>query len=170
MAFADARHGWAVGWGVILGTTDGGRTWKQQGSVKPYYLESVVCVGPCHAWAIGEDDQSMRDAIIATSDGGAIWKVQYSSTSVALHAIAFADVTHGWAVGVGGVILATTDGGTSWHPKRSGTTMNLRDVAFADSTHGLVVGDQLKGSDPMAAQFAGSIVLRTTDGGVTWVK
>ena len=70
----------------------------------------------------------------------------------------------------GGLILATTDGGANWQRQFSGTKLDLLDVAFADSTHGLVVGRRTKGADPLEAQFIGSIVLRTMDGGVTWTR
>ncbi len=170
VAFADARHVWVVGDGVILATTDGGATWKNQGSVTRYVLTSVACAGAKHAWAMGGDNSSNRDVILATTDGGATWKVQYASARVNIAGMAFADTTHGWVVGLGGVILATTDGGKNWKPQRSGTTLDLLDVAFADATHGVAVGDRTKGDDPLAAQFMGSIVLRTTDGGATWTK
>ena len=170
VTFADARHGWAVGHGVILATTDGGRTWKAQDSVGSYTLTCAICAGPEHAWALGGDYDDNRDVILATSDGGTTWTVQYSSTSVNLTGLAFVDATHGWAVGLDGVVLATTDGGDTWKPQRSGTTMDLLDVAFANTTHGLVVGDRTKGNNPMAAQFTGSIVLHTTDGGLNWVR
>jgi photosystem II stability/assembly factor-like uncharacterized protein len=170
VAFADARHGWAVGDGVILATTDGGSTWKKQGLITRYVLTDVACAGADHAWALGAGDSSNRDVILATSDGGATWKVQYASARMRMAGMAFADTSHGWVVGLGGVILATTDGGTSWRPQRSGTTLDLLDVAFADATHGVAVGDRSKGDDPLAAQFIGSIVLRTTDGGATWTK
>ena len=48
--------------------------------------------------------------------------------------------------------------------------MILHDVAFANRTHGLAVGDRITGSDPLAGKLSGTIVLRTTDGGATWVR
>ena len=170
VAFADARHGWAVGDGVILATTDGGTTWKRQLSDTRYVLTDVACAGARHAWALGGDYATSGDVILATTNGGASWKVQDASARVSMAAMAFADTTHGWVVGLGGLILATSDGGKRWRPQRSGTTLDLLDVAFADATHGVAVGDRTKGDDPLAAQFIGSVVLRTTDGGATWTK
>ena len=99
---------------------------------------------------------------------GATWRRQYTGTAIHLSSVAFADARHGWVVGSGGTILATTAGGDSWSPQRSGTRMDLYDVAFADASHGLAVGDTFKGDDPMAQQFIGSVILRTTDGGGDW--
>ena len=42
--------------------------------------------------------------------------------------------------------------------------------AFADAAHGLVVGERTKGDDPEGAEFIGTILLRTSDGGVTWTR
>jgi photosystem II stability/assembly factor-like uncharacterized protein len=158
-----------VGEGVILATTDGGRTWKQQLAASRYNLLCVACAGVSRAWAMG--DSTERNVVLATTDGGTTWKVQYSKSprsGETWTGMAFADASHGWLVGPGGLILATTDGGTTWAPQRSGTKMTLLDVAFADASHGLVVGQRTKGDDPFSAQFVDSIVLHTTDGGATW--
>lgn len=136
-----------------------------------YTLGDIACADARHAWALGGDDKSEGyDVILATTDGGTTWKVQYSNAGVSLTDMAFADTTRGWAVGFGGLILATTNGGATWQPEPSGTKMNLMDVALADATHGLAAGERTEGDDPMSAQFVGSIILRTTDGGVTWRK
>ena len=175
IAFADARHGWAVGDGVILGTADGGAHWTRQGPVKGCFLRNVACGDARHAWAVGSSP-SNRDVILATTDGGASWRVQYtgggpdSQGGIGYHGVAFADALHGWVVGLNGTILATADGGRTWQPQRSGTKMDLYDVAFADARHGLVVGQYIEGNDPMAGKLDGSVILRTTDGGVSWIS
>lgn len=170
-AFASAMDGWALGDHVVLTTTDGGDIWSRRGSVAAYTLGDIACADARHAWALGGDDKSEGyDVILATTDGGTTWKVQYSNARVSLTDMAFADTTHGWAVGFGGLILATTNGGATWQPEPSGTKMNLMDVAFADAALGLAAGERTEGDDPMSAQFVGSIILRTTDGGVTWRK
>ena len=169
VAFADTAHGWAVGSdGLILATTDGGATWKKQAAPTSDGLEDVVCVDATHAWALGDEDND--DILLATTDGGATWKVQHTWKMwiAGVNSLAFADTNHGWVVGGAGVILATTDGGGSWMPQHSGTKMDLGAVAFADATHGLAVGNRFVGADPFSDTFKGSIILRTTDGGVTW--
>jgi photosystem II stability/assembly factor-like uncharacterized protein len=173
VAFADARHGWVVGDGGILGTTDGGRTWRREPSATPYNPGTIVCVNAKDAWALGQarqDPKTERNVVLATTDGGATWKVRYATRAGVWLAMAFADAAHGWIVGYGGLILATTDGGYTWHRQVSGTNLMLTDVAFADAAHGLVVGERTKGDDPEGAEFIGTILLRTSDGGATWTR
>lgn len=169
IALVDTRHGWAVGAGVILATGDGGTTWDRQGFVTRYDLTGVACANDAkRAWAVGWDTISDHGTILGTTDGGITWKVEYSASGVHLSKVAFADIAHGWAVGNSGTILTTTDGGNSWTPQHSGTKMDLTGVAFANPGHGLVVGNSFEGKDPLSAKFIGSIVLRTSDGGMTW--
>jgi photosystem II stability/assembly factor-like uncharacterized protein len=170
VTFADASHGWVVGSGGILGTTDGGRTWKQEPSAARYDLTTVVCANANDAWAMGYDDKNQRNVVLATNDGGTTWKVRYATRAGYWYSMAFADASHGWLVGSDGLILTTSDGGATWQRQLSRTKLDLTAVAFADATHGLVAGRRTKGDDPMSAQFIGSIILRTTDGGATWTK
>jgi len=170
VAFADARHGWAVGDGVIVATADGGATWSEH-AVNGCSLRDVAAGDGRHAWAVGLDGDA--DVILATADG-ATWTRQYSRKATdptgrtVFFAVAFPDARHGWVVGLDGMILATSDGGRSWASQRSGTDLDLRDVAFADAEHGLAVGDRYDGESPLSWELEGSIILRTTDGGVSW--
>jgi len=168
-AFADTRHGWAVGVGVILATSDGGRTWMRQLSGAQYGLECVACAGPSRAWAMGVGAEN-GDVLLATTDGGATWKVQYATRAGQWRSMAFADASHGWIVGDDGLILATSDGGRTWTRQHSGSTMDLIDVAFADRTHGLAMANHTKMTDNPGGQFISNTVLRTTNGGATWTK
>jgi len=170
VAFADTRHGWVVGDGGILGTTDGGHTWSRQPSAAPYDPRLVVSVNARDAWALGADSKTGHDVVLATADGGVTWKVRYATRAGVWNSMAFADALHGWLVGNGGLVLATSDGGHTWHRQAPGTRLVLGDVAFADASHGVVAGFQTKGDDPMSDQFIGTILLRTSDGGVTWTR
>lgn len=62
----------------------------------------------------------------------------------------------GWAVGECGSILKTIDGGDNWEKQESGTANHLVNIFFIDSSIGWVVG--------------GGIILKTTNGGLTWVE
>ena len=156
--------------GAILATTDGGAAWEQQESAGSWTPWSIVFADDRCGWMLGSAIPNRPDCntVLATTDGGAAWKVRFAARAGDWNSMAFADASHGWLVGDGGLILATADGGTTWQRRFSGTKLDLTDVAFADATHGLAAGNRSVGSDPMAGQFIGSIVLRTSDGGATW--
>ena len=62
VTFATPNRGWVVGiardgdeHGVILGTTDGGRSWVREGAPSTAMLRGVTALGPANAWAVGTD-------------------------------------------------------------------------------------------------------------------
>ena len=156
LAFADATHGWGVGYWVTQGppeiehdavfqTGDGGRTWAKKVYVGSF--SCVVCIDASHAWVVSSGHYCR------TTDGGLSWQSSPGPGSVLIDRVvcdvSFSDRLHGWAVGNLGGIAATSDGGTTWVPQRSGIgTMEwwwpdrdlLSGIAFADNTHGWAVG------------------------------
>lgn len=70
--------------------------------------------------------------------------------------IFFINATTGYIVGDYGTILKTTDMGATWTCQNSGTSTVLYDVHFVDQDLGYVVGP--------------STVLKTTNGGITWIQ
>jgi hypothetical protein len=62
------------------------------------------------------------------------------------------------------MILRTANGGKTWDSLSSGTTNDLWDVSFTDANRGAVVAGFGFGGDH------GGEILRTTDGGETWVR
>lgn len=143
VSFPDARHGHAVGYGgTIIATTDGGRSWTREFAC----AESAPCVA--------SSPDRIADDLLSVS---------------------FANSRHGWATGSGGTILGTEDGGATWTPELAcaqtsaatvrtyctalsadRVTKALTSVSFVDPAHGWAVG-------------AGETILRTDDGGRTWV-
>ncbi len=66
IAFADARHGWAVTLaGSVLYTGDGGATWSAQPVGDGLSFTSVVAVDATTAWIVTRDGQ-----VLATATGG----------------------------------------------------------------------------------------------------
>ena len=148
VSFVDPRHGWAVGEGVPIRTTNGGETWQSASSPSGGF-HGVYFVDAQRGWAVGRGG-----TILATTDGGMTWHSQSSGTSEVLYSVYFVDAKRGWAVSLGGTILATTDGGATWHSHSSGTSLSLFSVHFVDARRGWAVGY--------------GAILATTDGGVTW--
>ena len=163
IAFADTAHGWAGGNGVVLGTGDGGSSWRTEWAGHGTVL-SVSAVDARHAWAlVGSVGSTVGSRVIGnvvlrTTDG-AHWTAIRPSTL--LRAIDFTNPSDGWAVASTGAdasspgrLLTTTDGGSSWHP--SPLTTPVQSVCFAGASLGWVA--------------SGSAILRTRDGGGTWTK
>lgn len=165
MAFADATHGWLGGAGVILATSDGGRTWQTQWSGAGKVIEMTV-LGRSHAWAIAahvaDDGTISAPEILRTSDGGARWTA--TRLSHGLGSLDFVTPSVGWAIELGstapaaypgggplGRLVRTADGGRTWTDAGAGTVAT---VCFLDARHGWATG--------------GSVVRRTLDGGRTW--
>ena len=155
VSFADASHGWAVGYaGTILHTSDGGGTWTPQSSgAGARTLDSVSFADASHGLAVGE-----AGTIVSTSDGGAHWAAQTSGTLHDLNCVFFAhDATHAWAVGEAGTIVSTSDSGAHWTAQTSGTGEWLTAVTFIDASHGWALGNW--------AEFR-----VTSDGGAHWTE
>ena len=83
VAFPDARHGWAVGWGGdILVTSDGGAHWRvQRDIVEDLFLSDVTFADARHGWIVG------GGFILATSDGGRRWHTQLPGTHDVLNSV-----------------------------------------------------------------------------------
>ena len=133
ITFVNPQCGWVVGEKlhevrpysgsvVILDTTDGGATWKEQATPSlPGLLYSVYFADAHDGWAVGSTPFHRKPTglILATTDGGAVWKVQGSGTSAdQFNAVTFTDPRHGCVVGntstspSSGLILTTSGGGT----------------------------------------------------------
>jgi len=85
-----------------------------------------------------------------------------------LSGIEFKDANNGFAVGAGGTILRTTDSGTNWINQSSGTSLHLNDACFADENNGWIVG--VNKFDNNWGPTDSSIILHTTDGGISWLQ
>ncbi|HST52904.1 MAG TPA: YCF48-related protein [Pyrinomonadaceae bacterium] len=102
VSFADARRGWAAcAGGVVLSTTDGGRTWRAQSSGTESDLFDVKFFDAREGWAVGADGTAIH-----TADGGATWRSEPTGTPHALERLFFVGRTRGWAAGFGGTIIA----------------------------------------------------------------
>lgn len=115
--------------------------------------------------------------ILLSDDYGRSWTQAQVPVSVSITAVHFATPQQGWAVGHSGVVLGTSDGGAQWTLLLDGNRIAalpvvggevsagappanpgdpLLDVYFRDAQHGHAVG-------------AFGLMLRTDDGGKTWV-
>ena len=110
--FADALHGWAVGWvGTMLRTSDGGKNWELiKSPAAQWSLNSVYFRDDKNGWAVGFAGQILR-----SRDGGATWAVQESPVRSWLMSILFETPNRGWIASDDG-FLVSEDGGETWKP------------------------------------------------------
>ena len=118
--------GWAIGQrsdgtpdgtAAILHTSDGGKTWEEQGN--PSFWEGMTgndisAVDDWTAWAaVGGDDGG---AILHTSDGGFTWDLQPLPAGMtdAVKGIKGLSQKIAWAVTLTGIVMQTLDGGETW--------------------------------------------------------
>jgi hypothetical protein len=89
-----------------------------------------------------------------TTDGGMTWTEVESGTMSNLYGLVFRSAERGWACGENGMTLLWN--GVAWGTRPTGAEDDLMDIDFADDDSGWAVGH-------------GRTVLRTADGGETWV-
>jgi photosystem II stability/assembly factor-like uncharacterized protein len=62
-------HAWAAGQdGLVIATSDGGKSWREQPSGTSQSLRAISFSDPQHGWILAG-----REALLATADGGASW-------------------------------------------------------------------------------------------------
>ncbi|HET7416890.1 MAG TPA: hypothetical protein VFJ61_04600 [Solirubrobacterales bacterium] len=143
---------------VLVGTGDGGATWRAHCLGGPAVAESVFFADDAHGWAAV--NQGAAGRLLFTSDGGATWAAGRLPDGGALvHDVSFLDARRGWAVGDGPdgapVLLASVDGGRRWSAANAPAVTPPAMVRFVDPRHGWVAD-------------AGRHVASTVDGGATW--
>ena len=160
VTFVDVAMGWAAGRGVILGTTDGGKSWHAEWT-GTRSISSLTAVDRVHAWGLASGTTApAAHWLVRTADGGRTWTM--TTLPRAFRAIAFTTHLAGWAV-VGGItettagpgrLERTVDAGTHW---RSATlTAPVTSVCFASPSLGWAAG--------------GVGIYRTLDGGRRWTR
>ncbi len=156
------------GFGAVVHTADGGKSWTAQDSGTKQPLFSVDFADPKHGWAVG------KSALVLHTDDGATWTRQPTPIGPDKHffKVKAIDRQTAWAVGDWGAMTSTADGGRTWQdrslgkqslrtedPARRASVVTddviLYDVSFPDAQHGFVCGEF-------------GTVIATDDGGATW--
>ncbi len=187
--FLDRWTGWAAGTRV-LHTEDGGESWRTRfisASENGYLVANAIhFVDESRGWLVSHGGTLAR-----TEDGGSHWEQVplplRQGERPTLWDVTFVDARNGWLAGERGNIFRTRDGGTSWQLEDNGVPvvrvipkgeprrprdivpelgvepdrLALSAIQFADSEHGWAAG--------YYADVAESVVLRTDDGGESWV-
>lgn len=164
--FLDQNRGWAVGSrGTLLGTLDGGKTWRAKSQPTGDILRDIYFTDDQTGWLVCETNvyelktkDQPRTYLMQTSDGGEHWKrinIRGADVDARVLRAVFSHGGRGWAFGEGGAIYATRDGGESWTRLKSPTRHLLLGGTFIDEDRGWLVG-------------AGTTIIQTSDGGETW--
>ncbi len=177
--FIDAQRGWAVNSnGQILHTEDGFATWEQQFHDPQVYFRCVGFASESRGW-VGTLTAGKR--LFETIDGGANWTGVSGLPALAPSAICGLSVVDQSVVYASGTnfpnrparMMRTVDGGASWQAwDMSAHATLLVDTYFTDADHGWVVGGKAAMHSPAnpTRNDVRAVVLRTEDGGNTWVN
>lgn len=166
---------WASGQhGMVLRTTDGGRTWLGDSVPGAARLDfrAIAATSPttAHVLSIGDSSRIYR-----TTDGGRTWSLRFTAARKGsfFDAIRFWDARHGIAMSdpVDGrfLIVTTDDGGDSWHETPAdGMPLALPgEGAFAASGTCLFVRGA-RDAWLVSGGAATARVFHSTDRGRTW--
>jgi len=196
--FFDEKKGWLVNSnGQIRQTLDGGAdNWPIRKFIPPTtpgrpYLRCMGWANERVGWvgAVTNANAGPKDflkfLLHRTTDGGATWTnitnmPENSPAGICGMSVVNEKVMYGAGTNdpnlPGPGLVKTTDGGATWtHIDLKQHADNLIDVRFFDENTGWIVGGKNDASCPAnneAAQYAQlkPVVLKTTDGGATWVN
>ncbi|MEZ4775173.1 MAG: YCF48-related protein [Bacteroidia bacterium] len=140
VVFTDTKTGYACGYGTIIKTSDGGKSWTLT-PAKNEFFSSLSFPTAQNGIAVGR-----TGTIVKTTDGGDTWEVIRNGNHPqnprhAYNKVRFFDTTTGYIVGDKGLILKTTDSGKSWQKFDKGTTEDLYDIYLFDEGDAIVVGE-----------------------------
>ncbi|HXN03980.1 MAG TPA: hypothetical protein VN895_04015 [Candidatus Acidoferrum sp.] len=120
--FISATTGWTVATRSLLGTTDGGRSWRPLGE-PTMPIRSVHFISATSGWGIagGTDPQQIHGwliphdgaSLVVTNDGGATWRSLGGPSNPQM--VCFSGPGQGWVGTPDGVyVLRMTDLGSTW--------------------------------------------------------
>lgn len=165
--FTDSRRGLMARLdGMVYRTEDGGRTWYWTWQVD-HHITDLFLLNETDGWLVGTGGFVAR-----TEDGGRTWAGMQTKIEADLYSVFFTDRLNGVAVGSRGAVIHTKDGGVTWRPSSVEGLPSPRpllvSVSFADEKRGWAVGGIGPEGLP-ANQSPSSALLKTDDGGQTWV-
>jgi photosystem II stability/assembly factor-like uncharacterized protein len=155
--FIDNNNGIVVGSdGNILKTTDSGVTWIEEEESTYQNFTTVYHLNATTIYAAGRDGVIMK-----STNSGDNWFTIQKGITENIESIKFFNKNFGYAIGYHGSFGKTTDAGRTWDfDLLLPSAVYLNKMFFTDSLYGWISGTENNKS----------IVLRTTNGGVSWDK
>ena len=153
VAYSSDGELWTAGTGgLVLHSTDGGRTWAEKPVGTDADLWAVEFADAQHGVVCG------GSVVFGTADGGTTWSDVTPPTALAPDGFSNVDIVdagHLWVATADGAVLRSTESGAGW--VRADLPGATGEVAcdFVDARHGWAAGDA-------------GLVWKTIDGGATW--
>ncbi len=156
---------------LILATSDGGVTWREQHILLPWLLgeteggqgvvQDVTCTSARNCLAVGWGGHGEvglgveLGVILVSTDGGVDWRQRASGTPHGLGGIACPTTSRCLVAGDAGTVLISTDAGAHWKSMPSGTTSYLGSIVCPTTKECRAVGED-------------GTFLASSDSGATW--
>jgi photosystem II stability/assembly factor-like uncharacterized protein/TolA-binding protein len=163
VCFGDERLGWAAGGfshpythtgtGVLLTTSDGGRTWEGNSKLMLPVLRRLGFFDPQHGWAIGSPSAIYPSGVFRTDDGGRRWRPLPGGTGWL--AGAMLDPRTGALAGRSGALAVIHGGQVEAVQSDLPSLQDLLQIRLLPPAHGWLVGQ-------------GGLVRMTDDLGHSW--
>jgi len=174
----DSRHAWAVGGNAIVGTENGGQTWKPsivmfEDRIASLELSSVSATRSA-IWVTC----ASAPLVFKSTNGGHTWTVggfgrQLSVSVTRINSISALDNNIAWIAGRNGdiaecFIAKTVNGGISWNIEHCHENGQLRAIQALDKNTAWAVGETRVKAAADVGEVNGALILKTANGGRTW--
>lgn len=170
VCFVSQKVGWAVGaQGVILRTTDGGKTWLRPSDVSIGAVQQQVNESLGNLPLSERLSQMQQGPRTRLSHRNVVADASRQEIRVRFESVHFVDANHGWAAGgynvpwmdrSRGLVMRTADGGKTWRRVDRLTIPRVKKIHFVSRRTGWAVGET------NALHRNG--VYFTSDSGSTW--
>lgn len=141
LRFVAATTGFAGGYGVVLKTTDGGKSWEELPGIKKDNFTGLFALNDQEIWLCG-----YNGGIFNTKDGGQTWTCLRNGNDPTLKKYRLYDIVmrnslQGYAAGEDGAVLYTDDGGRHWMELQPFTKTHLRGIVLCPNSDLLICGE-----------------------------
>ena len=167
VCFTDSLYGWTAGdSGIILHTSDGGKTWTFQDGKTTNEISDIFFLNRNLGWAssLNYTQHPFGTIILKTIDGGVHWTGNpYPAENIFINCILFLDPNNGWMGGYPHALVKTTNGGIDWVQADIDSSVfsffPVLSIKFYNRRYGYACGG--------LHDIAG-VIWRTSNGGEKW--